>query len=141
VFLAALNTHYRGVGTAEGFNFKGKTDIRIPFHDANLKRTADLFIAECKWWSGEKEFAKAVDQLFDYTAWRDEKLALIVFVREKGFTALVNKARKALEAHRQFDESVETDEVTEMRAVMRWPGDDERLVDLHVFLFHFPTAK
>ena len=29
-------------------------------------------------------FAQAIDQLFGYTAWRDTKLALIVFVREKG---------------------------------------------------------
>jgi hypothetical protein len=138
VFLTALNTHYRGTATAEGFNFRGKTDIRIPFRDENLHRTADLFVAECKWWGGEKQFAEAIHQLFDYAAWRDGKLALIVFVRQKALTAIVSKARKALESHEQFEESVATDSTTELRAVMRWPGDDERLVDLHVFFFHFP---
>lgn len=139
VFLTALNTHYRGAGTAEGFNFRGKTDIRIPFRDENLRRTADLFVAECKWWSGEKQFAEAVDHLFNYAAWRDGKLAPIVFVRQKALTAIVSKARNALQAHGQFEQSVETDRATELRAIMRWPGDDERLVDLHVFLFHFPA--
>jgi hypothetical protein len=139
VFLTSLNTHYRGVGSAEGFNFRGKTDIRIPFQDANLKRSGDLFIAECKWWSGEKQFAEAIDQLFDYAAWRDGKLALIVFVRQKALSAIVGKARKKLEAHPQSEEFVKADQPTELQATMRWPGDDERLVDLHVFLFHFPS--
>ena len=42
----ALNTHYRGKATAEAFNFHGKTDILIRHDNQNL------FIAECKYWSG-----------------------------------------------------------------------------------------
>ena len=65
VILDALNTHYSGAGTAEGFNFGGKTDILIRHEGRNL------FIAECKFWSGQKGFTETLDQLFGYQAWRD----------------------------------------------------------------------
>ena len=96
VVLDALNTHYRGQGTAEAFNVAGKTDILIR-HEGN-----NLFIGECKFWSGVKGFVAAIDQLFGYTAWRDTKLALIMFVRERDLTAIIDKAREALAEHDQF---------------------------------------
>ncbi len=42
VILDALNTHYRGAGTAEGFNYGGKADILVRHEGRNL------FIAESK---------------------------------------------------------------------------------------------
>ena len=98
VLLDALNTHYRGEGTAEAFNVTGKTDILVR-HEGN-----NLFIGECKFWSGAKGFIDAVDQLFGYTAWRDTKLALIMFVRERDLTSIIEKGRDALAEHAQFVE-------------------------------------
>ncbi|HWQ22580.1 MAG TPA: hypothetical protein VNK94_00575 [Gaiellaceae bacterium] len=130
LIVTTLNTHYRGQTTAEAFNAHGKTDILVRVDDRNV------FIGEAKFWSGEKAFTEAVDQLFSYAAWRDTKLALIVFVREKGFSAIVQKAQAALEEHTAFGSWEETATETELRAQMRWPGDDERLADLNVFLVH-----
>lgn len=127
VLLDALNTHYRGQGTAEAFHVKGKTDILIRHEGDNL------FIGECKIWSGASGLVAAVDQLFGYTAWRDTKLALIMFVREKGLTAIIEKARDALAGHDQFVDWGEAGSETELRAVMSWPGDDRRHADLNVF--------
>jgi hypothetical protein len=63
----------------------GKTDVLIRFEDLNL------FIAECKFWEGARAFSEAIDQLFGLTSWQHTKLTLIVFVREKGLTAIIER--------------------------------------------------
>ena len=133
VLLDALNTHYRGQGTAEAFNVAGKTDILIR-HEGN-----NLFIGECKFWSGVKGFVAAIDQLFGYTAWRDTKLALIMFVRERDLTAIIDKAREAIAEHDQFVAWRGSANETELRAVMSWPTDDRRHADLNVFFVPTPS--
>ena len=128
--VATLNTHYRGQTTAEAFNVAGKTDILIRHDDRNL------FIAECKFWSGAKGFRETIDQLFGYRAWRDTKLAIVMFVREKDLTSIVEKAREELAAHPQFVAWATAATETELRARVSWPGDDRRVADLNVFLVH-----
>jgi hypothetical protein len=132
--LATLNTHYHGAATAEAFNVSGKTDILIRWEGRNL------FISECKFWEGSKAFGEAIDQLFSYTAWRDTKLALVVFVREKNLTSIIEKAREILEQHAQFVESKEAASETELRATMSWPGDEQRHADLNVFFIQVPEG-
>ena len=132
--LVMLNSHFEGSGQAEAFNKAGKTDILIRFADRNI------FIAECKWWSGVKGFRSALDQLFSYATWRDTKLALIVFVREKNLSAIIDKAKAALAEHTEFVAFDEQEEETELRCEMRWPGDPDRHATLHVSFFHLPPA-
>ena len=132
VFLTNLNTHYRGRATAEAFNVAGKTDLLISYEDKNL------FIGECKIWSGAKAFTEAIDQLFSYTAWRDTRLALIVFVEQKKLTEVIAKARAALSEHPEFH-SLHGSEETELRAEMSWPGDPERRIELAVLFVHLPA--
>jgi len=133
VLLDALNTHYRGQGTAEAFNFAGKTDILIR-HEGN-----NLFIGECKFWSGVKGFVAAIDQLLGYTAWRDTKLALIMFVRERALTAIIQKTRAELAEHGQFVASRESMNDAELHAVMSLPSDYRRHADLNVFFVPTPS--
>jgi hypothetical protein len=130
LFLATLNTHYEGRGSAEAFNVSGKTDILIRYEGKSL------FIGECKFWQGAKSFIHAIDQLFGYASWRDTKLALIVFVREKGLTEIIEKGREALAAHPQFVSWQDAADATELRATVSWPGDDRRRADLNVFFVH-----
>lgn len=132
VILGALATHYSGF-TAETDNQGGHTDILARHENRNV------FIGECKFWSGEQGFAETIDQLFGYTGWRDTKLAIVMFVRAKGLTAILEKGRQALAAHPQFVRWKDAASETELRATMRWPGDDERLADLNVFFVHTPA--
>lgn len=132
VFLTNLNTHYRGRATAEAFNVGGKTDLLITYEDKNL------FIGECKIWSGAKAFTEAIDQLFGYTAWRDTRLALIVFVEQKNLTEVIAKSRAALSEHPQFS-TLRDSEETELRAEMSWPGDPDRCIDLAILFVHLPA--
>src|SRR5439155_23324461 len=134
VFLRALNSHDHGQAAAQAFNVAGKTDIVVRFEGQSL------FIDECKFWQGAKSFTEAIDQLFSYSSWRDTKLALIMFVGERDLTAIVCKTKKAIQQHRQVVSLRSAGGETEFRATMRWPGDDERLADLNVFLFQTPAA-
>jgi hypothetical protein len=134
VLVAALNTHYRGQTTAEAFNVNGKTDILVRHPEGR-----NLFIGECKFWEGVKGFTETIDQLFGYTGWRDTKLAVVMFVREKDLTSVVEKAREALAEHEQFVSWREATSETELRATVSWPGDKRRHADLNVFFVHTPA--
>jgi hypothetical protein len=134
VLVAALNTHYRGHTTAEAFNFTGRTDILVRHENRNL------FIGECKFWSGPQGFSETIDQLLGYAAWRDTKLAVVMFVRQRDLTAVIEKARGNLGEHVQFVEWRNAATETELRATVSWPGDDRRHADLNVFFIHTPTT-
>ena len=70
--LAALNTHYEAA-TGETFRKIGKTDIHIEFENKAA------FIGECKIWHGESMFQDAIQQLINYSTWRDLKVSVIIF--------------------------------------------------------------
>ena len=92
-FLVPLNSHYEGQATGETFNFNGKTDIMI---QAEGKA---IFIAECKIWRGQKALSDAIDQLLGYATWRDTKIALIIFNRNKDLSGVVSKIPETIRSH------------------------------------------
>jgi hypothetical protein len=61
-FLVQLNGHYKGQATGETFNYQGKTDILVRAGGKNI------FVAECKYWRGEKSYADTIDQIFRTSA-------------------------------------------------------------------------
>ena len=92
-FLMILNSHYEGQATGETFNASGKTDILIRYANKNV------FIAECKFWRGEKELIEATDQLIGYTSWRDTKTAILLFNKNKDFSSVISKIDSAAKSH------------------------------------------
>lgn len=92
ILLVVLNNEF-GPSGGEVFSRRGKTDVAI-WHE-----TGAVFIAECKFWPGEKAFGAAIEQLLGYLVWRDTRSALVLFVREKNVTAIQEKALKALREH------------------------------------------
>jgi len=87
-FLFQLNGHYQGQATGETFNSNGKTDILIRYENKNI------FIAECKFWRGESLYLKTIDQLLGYVTYRDTKTALLIFIKNKNFTDILNKIKE-----------------------------------------------
>jgi hypothetical protein len=133
IYLVTLNTHYEDSTAGEAFNHAGKTDLRVRNEGDNV------FIGECKVWHGPESFTEALDQLFSYTAWRDTKLALIVFVPNQKLSAVIKQARKRLEEHDQFLEwSSASSEQAWLRAVVRWRQDDDQHADLSAVFVHLP---
>lgn len=88
-----------GNPTGETFSKRGKTDIYLPYEDGQA-----VFLAECKWWTGEKAFAeKALPQLLDgYVVWRDTHAAMILFIRNKDASAVIEKAVNTIRTHGRF---------------------------------------
>ena len=84
-FLVQLNGQYEGQATGEAFNYEGKTDILIRTEGKNI------FIAECKFWTGPSGLNDALNQLLGYTSWRDTKVALLVFNRDRATSTVVNR--------------------------------------------------
>lgn len=83
--LATLNTHYDNA-TGETFRKIGKTDIHIEFENKAA------FIGECKIWHGEKLFADAVQQVMNYSTWKDIKVSVVIFNKEnQSFQGIVSK--------------------------------------------------
>lgn len=94
ILLVGLNGLYEGAATGETFNGTGKNDILIRHRDQNV------FIAECLIWEGVTTLqSKMDDQLFKYATWRDSKLALLIFNRNKNFTDVIDKMKSTVAGH------------------------------------------
>ena len=92
-FLVQLNGQFEGAATGETFNFEGKTDILIRVNGRNI------FIAECKFWTGPKGFVETIDQLLGYLSWRDTKAAVVMFNRNREFSKVVTSMVDAAGTH------------------------------------------
>ncbi len=95
-FVITLNGHYQGNATGETFNGEGKTDILIRHNNANA------FIAECKFWGGQKKLTEAIDQLLGYVTWRDTKTAILLFNKQPDLTSVLTKAKEAIQNHPKY---------------------------------------
>jgi hypothetical protein len=96
--LAMLGNVY-GPTTGESFSKRGKSDIYLPWDGGNA-----VFLAECKWWSGEKAFREHdLPQLLDrYVVWRDTHAAMVLFIRNKDASVVIDKAKGAIRGHERF---------------------------------------
>lgn len=96
--LAMLGNVY-GPTTGESFSKRGKSDIYLPWEGGHA-----VFLAECKWWSGEKAFREHdLPQLLDrYVVWRDTHAAMVLFIRNKDASAVIEKAMSAIRSHERF---------------------------------------
>lgn len=124
--------------TGETFNKKGKTDILIQNQDGII-----IFMAECKLWKGETALLKAIDQLFDrYLNWRQERVALIIFNKDKrDFTDLIDKATAAVKRHQHYEQEIQKTYETSFRFLFKNPTDENRKVYLELVIFNFSEDK
>jgi hypothetical protein len=129
--LMALASHYENT-TGETFNKQGKTDILVRHEGANA------FVAECKFWSGQKGYFEAIDQLLSYLTWRDSKTALLMFVRNKQLDPVLAIVAEKTNEHLHFASA--DGRVAEGHFVFRFklPKDDTRRATITVLCFHFP---
>ena len=134
-YLVVLNGHYEGRATGETFNADGKTDILIRENNRNV------FIAECKYWHGPQTLTDALDQLLGYLTWRDTKAALVMFNRNKGFTAMVKKMVETATAHPNCKRGPTQETETRFRYVFASKDDAAREIILNVMAVNVPTER
>lgn len=132
-FLVQLNGHYQGQATGETFNYEGKTDILIRSEGKNI------FIAECKFWSGPKKLIETIDQLLGYTAWRDTKTAIVVFNRNRDFSKVLAAIPDAVRSHPQYKRDLPGSTESTFRYQFANRDDRNRELFLTVLAFDVPT--
>jgi hypothetical protein len=132
-FLVQLNGHYEGQATGETFNYQGKTDILIRSEGKNI------FIAECKFWSGPKMLIETIDQLLGYSSWRDTKVAVIVFNRNKDFSKVLESIQETSKTHSNFKRQMTITSETMFRYVFAHRDDPNRELLLTVMAFDVPA--
>jgi hypothetical protein len=131
-FLVPLNSHFEGSASGETFNFSGKTDILI------REKGRNIFIAECKFWSGEKNFLDTITQLLGYLSWRDTKAAILMFNRNQNFSGVLATIQKVLPKHPNLKHGPTIEAETRFRCVFGNPSDPRREVILTVLAFDVP---
>jgi hypothetical protein len=131
-FLVQLNGLYEGEAMGEVFNFLGKTDILIRHNNNNV------FIAECKFWRGEKTFLETIDQLFKYITWRDTKIAILLFNKQGDLTKILEKIPKIIKNYHLYKRTINISNEAEFRFVLHIPNDTNREVILTVMVFDIP---
>lgn len=133
-FLVALNGHYEGNASGETFNFGGKTDILIKHEGKNI------FIAECKYWSGGKTVTDTIDQLLNYVSWRDTKTSIVLFNRNKNLSAVLAQIPDLVSAHSLFEKKLNSalGVETEFRYLFKHREDNERKLFLTILVFDVP---
>lgn len=132
IILVDLNGHYETGATGETFNSLGKTDILINGNERAV------FIGECKIWTGPKDFAAAIDQILSYLTWRDTKAALMIFNRNKDFTAVLNSIQESIVNHPQHVKKILNRTETSNRYQFKQVNDPERDIFLTVLAFTVP---
>jgi len=138
-FLISLNGHYQGNATGETFNGSGKTDILVRYKGANA------FIAECKFWRGQKHMDQAVDQLLRYITWRDTKTAILLFSKQPLTQAFV-KAKECIVRHKHFhsEHQLHSRDLKIAQTVVGYrfshPSDGDKLVYLTLMGFQITVA-
>lgn len=134
-FLVQLNGHYQGQATGETFNYEGKTDILIRSEGRNI------FIAECKFWSGPKKLSETIDQLLGYSSWRDTKTAIVVFNRNRDFSKVLAAIPAAVRANAHYKKDLSGSTETVFRYLFTNRDDKNRELHLAVMAFDVPTAQ
>ena len=131
-FLVQLNGHYEGQATGETFNYEGKTDILVRSEGRNI------FIAECKFWSGPKMLTDTIDQLLGYTSWRDTKVAVIIFNRNKNFSHVLTSISDTAKTHSNFKRELNGSTETVFRYCFAHKDDKNRELFLSILAFDVP---
>jgi hypothetical protein len=128
-----LNGHYEGGASGETFNRAEKTDILIRSGDRNV------FIAECKFWRGQKGFNEAVDQLLSYLTWRDSKCALLIFNTTKDSAGVRAKMHEVLQARPEYKKTVFHKPDGDSRYILIKPSEPGKEIVVTTQLYDVPT--
>lgn len=128
IILGQLNGVFKGKANGECFRKKGKTDISIEYEN----RAA--FIAECKVWGGKKVLKSALAQLQSYTTWRDNKLCLILFSRNKNFFRVLDEIKQTLPLEENYISIMEFDK-NEIELKLKSKNNEGQILKVRIFAF------
>lgn len=130
IILVFLNAVFEGKAMGEVFNCSGKTDILIRHENMNL------FIGECKFWRGKETFLETIHQILRYATWRDTKLAIIIFNRNKDLSKILDEIPYIIREHPNFKLDLGKKGETDFRFKFTLNQDKGKEVLLTVLVFN-----
>ena len=101
----------------------------------------NIFIAECKYWGGPKTLLETIDQLLGYSSWRDTKVAVIIFNRNKGFTKVLETIKSATKEHPNYKRELDIPSETSFRFILAHRDDPNRELTLTLMAFDIPQTN
>ncbi|WP_442775096.1 hypothetical protein [Sphaerotilus montanus] len=133
--LVTLGAAIQGSPTGETFNKRGKTDILV-------RDTAggNEFVGECKFWRGREVYLGTISQLLGYLSWRDTKTAVIIFVPNLDFGAVISKIKQYTAEHPNFIRLVSESDNSWLNYEFRMNDDPSRVVTVAVMAYHMPGS-
>jgi hypothetical protein len=135
LLLAGLNSVFQGAAAGEVFNGDGKTDILIRPDSVNV------FVGECKIWEGESSMDDALDQLFRYAVWRDTKTAVLLFIRRKDVSAVIEKAVDVIRRRENFVSEAPETPASQYNFVMHATEDPQQKIRMAFMPFALPAKS
>ncbi|HRK84919.1 MAG TPA: hypothetical protein PK461_04340 [Alcaligenes faecalis] len=130
--LVSLGASLFGSATGESFNKRGKTDILV----RDVSGLNNEFIGECKFWHGEKAYHATIDQLLGYLSWRDNKTAIILFVDNQNFSAVIEKIRDSTPKHKNYVRELTEEGESWLNYEFNLPDDPQRVIKIAVMAYH-----
>lgn len=126
LLVGMINANYPGSATAERFSKLGRTDISLQVDSRHI------LICECKFWSGAKAYAEAIEQLFGYLTWRQSYGVLLHFCRLKDMSRALSEGQRGTSEHPSFTQgSLSSQAETRFSSRHAHPQDSEKLVEVH----------
>lgn len=122
--------------TREAFNRAGRTDILVRHENGN-----NLFVAECKNWTGRAGMLAAITQLMGYLTYRDSKAALLLFVNRADINAVLQRINEEVVIHPQHKRRGAITNPSSSSHVFSLPGDPDAEVNIEIIVGHFPTVN
>jgi len=133
--LVSLETVVLGTATGETFNKRGKTDILVRNAGDNE------FVGECKFWGGKSIFLDTITQVLGYLSWRDTNTAVIIFVKNTNFTAVLKKVEEYISEHPNYLGLVIQKDESWYSYEFRSNEDHSRIINMAVMLYHTPESS
>ncbi|WP_026810351.1 hypothetical protein [Arenibacter latericius] len=121
-----------GSASGETFNKTGKTDILIRY-DSDV-----VFVAECKFWGGQKLYLETIDQLLGYLTFRNSKTSVVIFVKNKDMSNVISTISEITETHPNYVRTEKQNGETWWNYIFHLNGDRNREINLGVLAFHLP---
>lgn len=86
----------------------------------------------------KKGFLETITQLLGYLTWRDSKAAVVMFVKNKIFSSVLETAKQAIKEHENYLGFVNEQEEGWYHYRFHINEDQNREVKLSLMLFHIP---
>lgn len=130
VILVNLNSIFEGKATGETFSNKGKTDIYLNIEKGNI------LICECKIWGGKQLYDNTIYQLLDYLTWRNNFGIIIIFVKQKNFSKILESMKDIICQHPSYMTGFKQISETHFLSHHKLRQDEFKSVEIHHLFYN-----